>query len=414
MEEEVVLPIELDDTALVEALIPFGGMGRVEGVVVRAPRSEPGQGDCPFPAAAPVEPAILSADEKRPVVLDGVRIVPAGPAEIVELGPGARGPDRERQDRRGARREAEAGGEADVAIAVLFGVPGVGGRGRGEAGRPLVEEAERIFGLRPGAGERDVGGEGAERIGRRGQREPGPAAAGPGDDVDDAAERVRAVEQALRAAEDLDPVDLAERKVGHIVRARRVDRVVELEPVEKEERVLAVGAAHGHRGGRARPAVPDRGEAENGFEGLEDEGLARAEELLARDHGDRAAHLLLGGFEPGGGDDEVVFDGRRRLVLRARGEGRQRHERGERCEGDSSRGHGRSSAAAPAAFSFSVFRPKTGRPRLKEGLLTPGSSSSRAFQPHGRGVSRDSSPVTVAGAVSASDGLPFGISRGEL
>ena len=50
----------------------------------------------------------------------------------------------------------------------------------------------------------------------------------------DAAERVRTVEKTLGAAEDLDPLDLAEGQMGQVKRAGRVDRVVELEAVEEE------------------------------------------------------------------------------------------------------------------------------------------------------------------------------------
>jgi hypothetical protein len=47
--------------------------------------------------------------------------------------------------------------------------------------------------------------------------------------------------------------------------------------------------------------------------------------------------------------------------------------------------------------------------RFKEGILTFGSSSSRAFlsSSENSGVLRDSSPITVAGAASAFHGLPL-------
>src|SRR4030043_1383320 len=55
-----------------------------------------------------------------------------------------------------------------------------------------------------------------------------------------------------------------------------------------------------------------------------------------------------------------------------------------------------------------AFLPKTGSSRFKKGLLTSGSISSRAFQAAlpACGVLRDSSPVTVAGAVAAPHGPP--------
>jgi hypothetical protein len=56
--------------------------------------------------------------------------------------------------------------------------------------------------------------------------------------------------------------------------------------------------------------------------------------------------------------------------------------------------------------------PEDGFKRLKAGFLTFGSSSSQAFPPFeskGSGFLWDSSPITVAGAVSASHGLPLAL-----
>jgi len=56
--------------------------------------------------------------------------------------------------------------------------------------------------------------------------------------------------------------------------------------------------------------------------------------------------------------------------------------------------------------------PEDGLKRFKAGFLTLGSSSSRAFpsfELEDSGVLWDLSPITVAGAVSASHGLPFAL-----
>src|SRR3546814_11175280 len=77
-----------------------------------------------------------------------------------------------------------------------------------------------------------------------------------GDDVDDAADRIRTPDRALRPAQHLDPLDVVGEQRRE-VELGAVDRVVDLDPVDDDQRVVCLRAAAAHLGPLAAYATPD-------------------------------------------------------------------------------------------------------------------------------------------------------------
>ena len=77
------------------------------------------------------------------------------------------------------------------------------------------------------------------------------AVAGPrplaGHDIDDAADGVAAVKRALRAAQDLDPLDIGRHQVRE-VEFRPAARVVDLHAVDQHQGLVGFGATHADLG----------------------------------------------------------------------------------------------------------------------------------------------------------------------
>ena len=93
----------------------------------------------------------------------------------------------------------------------------------------------------------------------------GAALQGPGgiygDDVDHSADRLAAVEGGLRPAQHLDPRDVADQKVAEVEAAAGRRRVVEPDPVDHHQGLVALRAADEQRGGLADAAVAGDGHA---------------------------------------------------------------------------------------------------------------------------------------------------------
>ncbi len=189
-------------------------------------------------------------------------------------------------------------GEQVGAVAVVLQ------RGEGQlAAQPALDEG-------PGDAELDVliavvaAGERDAALGRVGQRLA--------DVLDGAADRVLAVQRALRAAQHLDPLDV-EHVQQRALRAGDVD-VVQVEAdarIDAPERVGLADAAHeGGEGRRLVAAGVDRQVRHAGLD-LGDVRGGLILEDLAPDHGHRHRHLLHVLLPLAGGDGDDLADRRR-------------------------------------------------------------------------------------------------------
>ena len=100
---------------------------------------------------------------------------------------------------------------------------------------------------------------GAQRAALGAHRHAQGALPAAGDDVDDAAHGIGAVEAAHGPADHLDALDVLGRQVGEIELA--VGGVVGLDAVDQDQRVVALGAADAHLGEVAEAAAAADGDA---------------------------------------------------------------------------------------------------------------------------------------------------------
>jgi hypothetical protein len=161
--------------------------------------------------------------------------------------------------------------------------------------------------------------------------EAGRPAPLPGDDVDDAADRVRPVERALRSAQHLDPLDRGRQEVGEVEVAGSGRRVVHPDPVDEDERLTRAGPAQAHARRRAGPARLRDVEARYAPQRIDERGRAEGLDLLPRhDRDGRCRPLPRLGPAVGRHHDvgQLHWLGRR-LAGRGRAP-RQETEKGER------------------------------------------------------------------------------------
>ena len=137
-------------------------------------------------------------------------------------------------------------------------------------------------------------------------RGPSPLA---GDDVDDAADGVGAVEAAHGPADHLDALDVLGRQVGEIELA--VGDVVGLDAVDQHQRVVALGAADAHLGEIADAAAAADGDARQAAQGIDGSAHLLCAQLVARHHRYRIADGV------GGSAADGVAGCRRRRAGRA-------------------------------------------------------------------------------------------------
>src|SRR3546814_14224731 len=88
--------------------------------------------------------------------------------------------------------------------------------------------------LRSAAADAAVQAVRAERTALGGRMATPARSAASGDDVDDAADRIRAPDRTLRAAQDLDPLDVVGEQRRE-VEFRAVDRIVHLDAVDDDQ-----------------------------------------------------------------------------------------------------------------------------------------------------------------------------------
>ncbi len=212
---EVVLPVELDDLAFEVAVQGRSGVERVNVVLQPPVVVREGHAHCLLPhAVAEREPALEPAEEHL-CVEGAVRVVSERSAEVVEVPFGVHVSQDQVEPEVLRRRESQAGGEGDVLVAVLLAVAVAAVCGR-HAARLQVGKAQRVVEqLRAAQQARrlPVGIVGAALDQDRPRR---LALAPPGDDVDHAADGIRAVEGALRTADDLDALDVVGGQVGEV------------------------------------------------------------------------------------------------------------------------------------------------------------------------------------------------------
>ena len=192
--------------------------------------------------------------------------------------------------------------------AVLLGTDG----GDIEAGRVPLVVGDRAPGLVVAAREPGRIVEGAERAALGAQRQLHRALAALGDDVDDAAERIGAVETALRAADHLDTLDVLGREIREIEQA--VVGVVGDDAVDDDEGMVGLGAADAHRRQAAEAAgAADRnaGQAAQRVGGITD---LLAAYIVAGDDADRRADGIAGVAVSGGAGARRAGAGARACV----------------------------------------------------------------------------------------------------
>ena len=118
---------------------------------------------------------------------------------------------------------------------------------------------------------------------------------------DDPADRVGAVEPALRSAHDLDAVDIPSQDMLEIEGAgRRIGRV---DAVDKDLGLVRVGAADEDRGHSPGPAGLHDIETRHVLQRIRQCALLLALDFLAGDDGDAAAYLAFRCRQAGRGND---------------------------------------------------------------------------------------------------------------
>ncbi len=151
----------------------------------------------------------------------------------------------------------------------------------------------------------------------RGTRRPMRLA---GDDVDDPAHGVGAVDRALRPAQDLDPLDVVERDRGEIELVAGGRGVVDAHAVDQHQRVPGLAAAQVHFRRAAGAAQFDHRDAGHRAQQIGNRGRRGLLDLVAGDDGNGAARL-------GRRDRHVIRrDDDRRHLGQGRGGGQTKQE----------------------------------------------------------------------------------------
>jgi hypothetical protein len=156
--------------------------------------------------------------------------------------------------------------------------------------------------------------------------EPGRAFPVAGDDIDHPAERVGAIEAAFGAAQHLDAGDVGRDALPEIEGAV-LTGIVDVDPIDDDLGVIAVGAPDEDRGEAARPSGLELAKAGDGGEGVRQRTPLMVLDPLSGDQGEGTADLVDGGRREGGGDDQrrYVRCGRAGIL----GPGRRRGLEGE-------------------------------------------------------------------------------------
>ncbi len=222
---------------------------------------------------------------------------------LVERGGGLGGVDA--GDEAGGRREAEAHARLQARVVGVV-VPVEAARpveaGHGEAaGQPIAPEAA----CRMGAASQEAEGASLEE-----QAEGGGAAGVGGQEVNDAPDRMRAVQRRSRPAEDLDAVEAGNGEVAEQTRgvALRPARVAEARAVDEDGGVPRAQAAGHHAGGRAWGAELLDAQAGDGAEDIGQHEIAARLHLATPDHGEGLRDLARGLRAVRRGDHDLLAE----------------------------------------------------------------------------------------------------------
>ncbi len=151
-----------------------------------------------------------------------------------------------------------------------------------------------------------------------------------GDDVDHAADGVGAIERALRSAQNLDARHLGGQQVAKVELGGERG-VVDLDPVDQNQGLVALRAANADLGESARGAGAADREPRHVAQRLGDDPHAAVLEHLVLDHGHRGTHFARGDRHPAGRDHHLGRRGDGALLGGAHGGHRRRQ--GERRRG---------------------------------------------------------------------------------
>ena len=132
-----------------------------------------------------------------------------------------------------------------------------------------------------------------------------------GDHVDHSADGIRAVQSALRAAQNFNPLDVLRQQLPEIERRVGVARIAEVDAVHQDLGVIGIGTTHEHRSLGARTALLHHVEAGNVLEHGGKRALLARCDVFCRDDADAAGHVQFRGGNAGRGD----YDGPQRIRI---------------------------------------------------------------------------------------------------
>ncbi len=277
------------------------GLDRVVRVEVAAVRVGVGVAD------AVAEPAVQQVEVQSGVgdQLLGLAVFAAVAVEGVEI-VAAAGPDRAQvQGHRVRHLDVQAAGQAGVGVAVILGPLGEGREAVGVVAAGRQTPAQALVSAADPAAE----------IGRAARAGLGVEAALQGfgrfgrDDIDHAADGLAAPQGRLGAAQHLDTRRVADQQVAEVETALGRGRVVQLDPVDQNDGVLALGAANVDARRGADAAVASEADTRRLGQKLDHgRGLARLDGGLGQDS-DRGADALDRLGRAVGGDDHVLDGG---------------------------------------------------------------------------------------------------------
>ena len=316
-ETQVRLVVELPFLALVHA---------VGGAVLEGLAAAVGEPGARLVGPAPVErgqgdgPPMVAPDGVRPLVGVGET---DSEDETVGLHFGVRPPPHQVEARVRRRRDARLDVDGAVAMAVPLPVAALLARRRDAVRADAGGVHGGVVAVASGAEARGAArrAEGP-RLGLGGNL--GRAASPPGDDVDDAADRVAAPQRALGAAQHLDALDSAGEEIAE-VEFGTARWIVDLDPVDQHQGLVRFRAPDADLREGAGPSRTADGDAGDLAQDLADGAVLPGVDVVAVDDGRRAAdRRRRDGYAAGGDHDFRQHLDLRRRAFRGGAEDRRR------------------------------------------------------------------------------------------
>ena len=125
-----------------------------------------------------------------------------------------------------------------------------------------------------------------------------------GDDVDHTADRLRAIERALRAAQHFDALDIVGREIGKVIGIRGVRWVVQRHAIHHHQRVVGVRATHKNTRVLPHTAALHQIKPRHIAQQLHHCLLVLAANIFLANHSHRAGNLRKIGRRARRGDDD--------------------------------------------------------------------------------------------------------------